>query len=595
MPEPRSRALPAALAGAALLAAAPALSGAVGIAKEPDPVREAASAGSSARVHAAAGGVRTLLVTYGRPPHPAAARRLLAPLGTVRPVVPEAGVWGVAVPPGPRAARARAAALARPGVAGAEWSMVRATDQMHQMPAAPGDGTAPSPPEVPGLGPVTDPLFEQFQWGLTPPSRAPRWSIGLTDGGEPTRIAVLDSGVDRDHPEWRGRLVHPRDTIRRNPDADDHGFSGHGTHVAGIAAAPADGIGIVGVSPTSEVIPVRIANPEGRSTDAGMIAGIRWAVIRGAKVINISAGGPDPTLAFAETVLWATDRGALIVASVGNEGLDSRGRTVNYPAGYPRVIGVAAQCDRSRSSFCRRPYGRAAFSNANRSVDLVAPGVNVVSTVPRRVSSDIGVPGYTLKSGTSMAAPYVTGVAALIQSANGNALSPHQVSRQLILTASRIERAGRTLRTGYGLVDPTAAVRSAPPPDDADEVNDDIRWVGRPLDPPRGEPHRFDASVDHREDREDVYPVVVRRGERLDVIVRYRTGRVDLYLWGPGTRTVATEGDNVRRNLVATRLGTVRTKRITLTPDRPGIQYVNVYSRAGRSDYRAVITVRRNR
>ncbi|MEQ8834940.1 MAG: S8 family serine peptidase [Miltoncostaeaceae bacterium] len=589
MPEQPSRALLAALAGIAALAVAPALAGATGVAKEPDPVRDAATGGGTARVHSGAGGVRTLLVTHARPPRPAAARRALAPLGAVHPVVPEAGVWRVSVPPGPGAARARARALDVPGVIGAEWSMVRVTDQ------APEPPVVPAPPEVPQAEPVTDPLFSQFQWGLAPATRAPRWSIDLTSGSEPTRIAVLDSGVDGDHPEWRGRLVHPRDTIRRNADADDHGFSGHGTHVAGVAAAPADGIGMVGVSPTSEVIPVRIANPEGRSTDAGMIAGIRWAVIRGAKVINISAGGPDPTLAFAETVLWATDRGALIVASVGNEGLESRGRTVNYPAGYPRVVGVAAQCDASRSSFCARPYGRAAFSNVNESVDLVAPGVNVLSTVPRRVSSDIGVPGYTYKSGTSMAAPYVTGVAALIQAANGNDLSPHQVARQLILTTSRIERAGRTLRTGYGLVDPTAAVRTAPPADDADEVNDDIRWVGRPLDPPRGEPQHIDASVDHREDREDVYPVLVRRGERLDVIVRYRTGRVDLYLWGPGARTVATEGDNVRRNLVATRLGRVRTKRITLVPERPGIQYVNVYSRAGRSDYRAIVTVRRGR
>lgn len=591
MPEahlPRTRARLVALGGLVLLVALPA--SAAGVAKAPDPVRDGASSGSPARAHAAPDGSRTLLVTFERPPAPATARRGLAPLGVVRPVVPEAGVWSVAVAPGAPARRARAGALALRGVAGAEWSLVR---EPAQDPVAPDPVPAPAPPAVPQATRITDPLFDEFQWALRPSTRAPAWNIDLAAGTAPARIAILDSGVDRDHPEWRGRLLHPRDTMRRNAQADDHGISGHGTHVAGIAAAPADGVGIVGVAPASEVIPVRIANPGGRSTDASMIAGIRWAVVRGAKVINISAGGPDPTMAFAETVLWATDRGALIVASVGNEGLESGGRTVNYPAGYPRVLGVAAQCDAGRSSFCARPFGRALFSNVNTSVDLVAPGVNVLSTVPRRVQSEIGVPGYTFKSGTSMAAPYVTGVAALIQSVNGNALTPHQVSRQLVLTASRIEGGGRTLRTGYGLVDPTAAVRTPPPADDPDEVNDDIRWAGKPLDPPRGEPQFIDASVDHREDREDVYPVLLRRGDRLDVIVRYRTGRADLYLWGPGTRTVATSGDNVRRNLLANRLGTVRTKRITLAPRRPGVHYINVYSRAGRSDYRATVTIRR--
>src|SRR5690606_28620003 len=133
---------------------------------------------------------------------------------------------------------------------------------------------APPPP----LGPapaITDPLLVSgAQWGLQPRSG---WGPDLTATGPRPRIAILDSGVDPAHEEWGGPaspLIAPRSTLRGDADASDHGLSGHGTHVAGIAAAPANGVGVTGVAPgaagAAQVIPVQIADRAGSSTDETM-------------------------------------------------------------------------------------------------------------------------------------------------------------------------------------------------------------------------------------------------------------------------------------------------------------------------------------
>jgi subtilisin family serine protease len=324
-----------------------------------------------------------------------------------------------------------------------------------------------------------------------------------------------------------------------------------------------------------------------------MVAGIRWAVLRGARVINISAGGPGYSRAFQETILWATARGALVVASVGNDGDTPAARVINYPAGYKRVLGVAAQCDGATTPECPRPYGLASFSNRNTSVDLIAPGVRIASSVPLRASDDMLGPGYAYKDGTSMAAPYVAGVAALVQAANGNRLTPYQVLRHLQNTATRIEAGGRTNRTGYGVVDPSRAVTRTVPADDADEVNDDIKWAKAPRPIAPGETIRIDASADRLEDDEDVYAVRARAGDRIQITLAPRTGTIDLYLWGPGARTVRTDAANVRRNLLGFQGGGARVKRMTRVAERSGVHHVNVYARRGRGDYALTITLRR--
>ncbi len=309
---------------------------------------------------------------------------------------------------------------------------------------------------------------------------------------------------------------------------------------------------------TAPVIPVQIADRDGSSTDETMMRGIRHAVINGAKVINISAGGPGYSQAFQDTILWAAARGALVVASVGNQGQDVN--ALNYPAGYRRVLGVGAQCDGVVTFDCPRPFATATFSNHNRTVDVIAPGVNVLSSVPKRVSERVVAPGYALKDGTSMASPYVAGVAALVMAANGGTLSPYQVLRQIKNTATDIGPTGRDNTSGFGVVNPRAAVTLQGPPDDPGEVNDDVKWLrgATPLDEV-GTPLVIEATADQFEDSEDVYAVRLARGERLRTVLTHGKPRLDLYLWDPGTRTVGTENGNLERHLIDYRPGTSST------------------------------------
>jgi subtilisin family serine protease len=301
-------------------------------------------------------------------------------------------------------------------------------------------------------------------------------------------------------------------------------------------------------------------------------------------VVNISAGGEGFSRAFQDAILWATREGAVVVASVGNEG--SGANTLNFPAAYRHVIGVGAQCDEQPSPECPQPYAVATFSNRNRSVDVIAPGVNVVSSVPRRVSEGAVRPGYAVKDGTSMSAPYVAGVAALVIASNGSELSPFQVLRQIQNTAVDQGEPGRDAQTGYGIVNPRAAVTFTAPVDDASEVNDDVKWVnGSKRLAQRGQSLAVEASIDRNDDQDDVYAVSMARGERLEVQLTYRRGIADLYLWRPGTPTVRTQRQFYRRDLIRYRGGARKTKTIVHVAKARGRHFVNVYARRGSGDY----------
>lgn len=543
--------------------------------KPPDPAPGPGIAHVDGDFGPTAAGERTLLVTFSDAPTGAIARARLAGLGAAAPLVPEAGVWTLAPA---AAARARAAALSRPRVTAAEWSL-----QRHS-------ADRPPRPTVPGPVPmVTDPYFTPAgQWGLL---ERGSWGLDLTTTGPRPPIAILDSGVDPTHEEWGGRatpLIAPRSVLRGDDDASDHGESGHGTHVAGIAAAPANGVGVIGVAPaaagTAPVIPVQIANRAGFSTDTTMIRGLRYAVLNGARVVNISAGGRGYSRAFQDTILWATQRGALVVASVGNQGQDLN--TLNYPAAYRRVLGVGAQCDGGISFDCPRAYGVATFSTYNRSVDVIAPGVRILSSVPTRVTERVVAPGYALKDGTSMAAPYVAGVASLVLGANNGALSPFQLLHQITNTATDIGRRGRDDRTGHGVVNPRAAVTLTAPADDGEEVNDDVKWLrGATRLNQTGRPLVVRATVDEIEDPDDVYAVRLVKGQRLRLTLKRSRGQFDVYLWNTGTRTVATGDANLDRHLVRYRRGTSGRSVVVYRAERSGLHYVNVFARRGAGPY----------
>ncbi len=543
-----------------------------------------------------ADGPNHLLVTFSDRPDATVVAERLRGLGAVAVVVPEAGAWRVA-PAHP--IQARALALARPRVRTAEWSLARRSDETTSQPTT----TATDPGPAVDPEPFNDPLFAPtYQWGLSKTT----WTPSLVGFGSRPRIAILDGGVDATHEEWRGEpsvLVDPYSSYDDRQIASDWGVTGHGTHVAGIAAAPANnGVGIAGVAPsaagTAEVIPIRIADRQGTSTDETMMKGIRWAVNHGAKVINISAGGPGYSQAFQNTVNWALPK-ALIVASVGNEG-DNNGTGINYPAAYDHVLGVGAQCnDQVDKRDCPVAYGPDGFSNHNRSLDVIAPGVDVLSSIPTRVTDErVLRSGYGWKDGTSMAAPFVSGVAALVFAANPDA-SPDQVLRHIEATAIDLGPKGRDLTSGAGLVDPAAAVRTPIVDVDPGERIDSPRNVSRiATSNETSPPLTASGRVDYFDDPHDLFPLDLTAGNRITIVVRPTGGIVGVRIWRPGTSVVngrldpgETVGDLVKRGyrsrLLAAQASALRPgmKRLTFTARARGRYFVDVVSLRASADY----------
>jgi thermitase len=209
------------------------------------------------------------------------------------------------------------------------------------------------------------------------------------------RIGVIDTGIDQAHPDLSGKTVacaRFEDVLVLGQCAD--GFD-HGTHVAGTIAAKANnGIGVAGVAFNADLVICKALDDSGSGSVADVASCISWVKSQGAKVISMSLeGGPSTTLQTAVANAWDNGNGAVIVAAAGNEG----DGTLAYPAAYPEVVSVAATDNRD---------ARADFSNANSDVELAAPGVDVLSTVPGG--------GYATMSGTSMATPHVSGVAGVL-------------------------------------------------------------------------------------------------------------------------------------------------------------------------------------
>jgi hypothetical protein len=213
-----------------------------------------------------------------------------------------------------------------------------------------------------------------------------------------------------------------------------------------------------------------------------------------------------------------------------------------------------------------------------------------------RIAERAVQPGYALKDGTSMSAAYVSGVAALVMASNGGALTPYQVVQQIKNTAVDVGRPGRDPASGFGVVNPRAAVTMTAPADDASEVNDDIKWLTssqRLAELSR--PQAIEAVIDRWEDPDDVYAVTMRRGERIRVRLAYRRGEVDLYLWKPGTTTVQTDGAGFRRNIIRYLGGSRKRKAIVYRARKNGRHFVNVYARRGNGQYTVTLERLRGR
>ncbi len=222
-----------------------------------------------------------------------------------------------------------------------------------------------------------------------------------TKGIETVTIAIIDTGVDLLHPDLKNKIISSgRDFINNDYDAtDDHG---HGTMVAGIAAAETNNNeGIAGVAWNCKILPVKVVDKDGIAPEDKVAEGIRWAVDNGADVINLSMGIDQPVLLIRDAMKYAYDKNVVVAASAGN----SNG-PVNYPAAYDDYVLAVAATDYNDS--------RAPWSSFGPQVDVAAPGEKVLAPYPTALTP-AGFFPYVPGNGTSYSAPHVAGLAALIK------------------------------------------------------------------------------------------------------------------------------------------------------------------------------------
>ncbi|GAA4545142.1 type VII secretion-associated serine protease mycosin [Amycolatopsis samaneae] len=313
-------------------------------------------------------------------------------------------------------------------------------------PAAMADrGTAPPLPSGPTtcLSPpsVSEP---EVPWGQRQLAPDRVWHLSR---GKGITVAVVDTGVDAGTPQLAGRVLTGTDVLDPHGKANTDCY-GHGTFVAGIiGAAPDPGTGFAGVAPDVTILPIRAATGQNNPTGA-LADGIRAAVDRQARIINVSASTSAPSPELRAAIDYAAARGVLVVASAANGAKE--GDPVTYPAAYPSVLAVGA-IDSSGA--------RADFSQTGGYLGLVAPGVDVISIGP-------GGPGQWQSSGTSYSAPFVTGVAALVLAYHPG-LSGEQLRHRLEATADHPPARLPDPGLGWGTVNPMAAVTTVLPEEEA--------------------------------------------------------------------------------------------------------------------------------
>jgi len=245
---------------------------------------------------------------------------------------------------------------------------------------------------------IAEPLFtpndtyfvDKYQWGLTEIQAPEAWDI--TTGSKDIQIAILDTGVDLDHPDLADKIISNINFTTTSTTTDD--IYGHGTHVTGIAAAITNNsIGVASVGYNSTIMNVKVMGDTGSGYYSWITSGILWAADNGAEVINMSLGGSSASLTLEDAINYAWNKGVVVVAAAGNNG----NSIPSYPAYYQNVIAVASIGPTGALS----PY-----SNRGDWVDVAAPGGSIWSTVK---DNDYGT-----KSGTSMASPHAAGLAGLV-------------------------------------------------------------------------------------------------------------------------------------------------------------------------------------
>jgi len=288
------------------------------------------------------------------------------------------------------------------------------------------------PPPPPPVYP-NDPYYTYgYQWGLTKVRAPEAWALSQ---GQGVLIAVLDTGTDYTHPDLSGKVRTDIDWDFVNNDSDAQDNNGHGTHVSGIvAAATNNSIGVAGLGWDASILPLKVLDSEGNGKTSQLISAIYYAADHGARVINMSLGGrpDDPCFSGLQAAVdYAYRRGVLLVAAAGNNGAN---RTV-FPANCAHVLGVAATTSSD---------SRAWFSNYADHVSVAAPGDDIYST--------LRYGGYGYMDGTSMATPFVAGLAALVY-ARFPTYTPDQAASAILDNAQDLGSTGWDADYGCGRID----------------------------------------------------------------------------------------------------------------------------------------------
>ncbi|MEN3341322.1 MAG: hypothetical protein V7644_726 [Actinomycetota bacterium] len=389
--------------------------------------------------------------------------------------------------------------------------------------------------------------------------------------GQGVPLSIVDTGVDASHPEFAGRPA----TTFLNAQTVSGQDEWRGTAVASVAAAPANGRGVVGVYPAA-ALQIWDASPDGTIDPPAAAEGVEAAAERCPGVIDLSFGSTEQDPALAAAVLAAVHRGCLVVAASGNRGDNTR----VYPAALPHVVAVAATDESGQ---------RAGFSSGGSWLDVAAPGTNVTVAVP--LAHDPS--GYEVSAGTTFAAPIVAAAAAWVWTAR-----PHLKASQLVAllrsTARDVGPSGFDTATGFGIVDIPAALSAPAPRLDPDEPNDDVDQVkpgalfagGEPALTTRRRPSaRVGGTLDAAKDPRDLYRIWVPANRVARAVVA-AGGDAAARMWGPATVGVH-EGLRARRRDLRGPLVRGGT--------RGSAAYVEVLltSRSSRADYRLRVRVSR--
>lgn len=268
------------------------------------------------------------------------------------------------------------------------------------------------------------------------------WRSG--EKGKGVVVAILDTGIDLNHPDLKDRIIGGRNFTKEGSPDDYLDRNGHGTHVAGIIGASENEKGVVGVAPECSLLIVKVLDGDGSGDYQGITEGIKWATKwRGkngerVRIMNMSLGGAEDDHNLHEAIKKAVEEDILVVVASGNEGDDNEETfEAGYPACYKECIEVSASDENNRL---------APFSNNNEYVDCIASGVNVLSTY---IGSQ-----YAKLSGTSMATPHISGALALIVNVGEKYFNRHLCESEVyaLLIKNTVPLGFKASSEGHGLV-----------------------------------------------------------------------------------------------------------------------------------------------